>query len=254
MGSSFPLGVFTSSPQVLQTYHCSSLWALVCLFKFEIFTEFSSTVAAWTMLLTRVDSLMYYQFSFTPKSFSLSTAHFAGFSLASALLWLSDTGAFSTLLLWLLFPSRFLFYSSAFRDDAEPTDFLFFFFRLSGLGDFPDRVRLQFCSSSANAFFVSRSHHKGRSRLPHCKALSLLTGAKFLLFLFNWRQVCFLLVQTGPPFMVTELSSMSAYLFLTDTLLWGVGGDKWRKIPKKGYGRKTHICVYECIFWKHTRS
>lgn len=140
--------VFSPLPRRCYKHITAPLCELSCLFKFEIFTEFSSTVAAWTMLLTRVDSLMYYQFSFTPKSFSLSTAHFAGFSLASALLWLSDTGAFSTLLLWLLFPSRFLFYSSAFRDDAEPTDFLFFFFRLSGLGDFPDRVRLQFCSSS----------------------------------------------------------------------------------------------------------
>ena len=87
-------------------------------------------------------------------------------------------------------------------------------------------------------FLTSRSQHEGLSLLLQLKLLSLLTGAEFLLFLFNLWRLWVLLVQTGAPLLKTELLLReNLLLLLTDMLLW----ELWRDREQKALGTTVMI-------------
>ncbi len=86
------------------------------------------------------------------------------------------------------------------------------------------KVQVQRLIFTVVTFLISTSQHEGISLLLQYKLLSLLTGAEFLLFLFNLWRLWVLLVQTGAPLLNTELLVSENLLLLTGMLLW----ELWR--------------------------
>ena len=92
---------------------------------------------------------------------------------------------------------------------------------------------------SVVTFLTMRSQHEGFSLLLQYELLSLLTGAHFLLFLFNLWRFLFLWVQTGAPLLETELLVSENLLLLTDMLLWELWRNK--EAQDRGYNWDVKI-------------
>ena len=103
-------------------------------------------------------------------------------------------------------------------------------------------VRGGWCSPSGSLWSLSSPwgvNMKGSGLLLQYELLSLLTGAHFLLFLFNLWRFLFLWVQTGAPLLETELLVSENLLLLTDMLLWELWRNK--EAQDRGYNWDVKI-------------